>query len=351
MGNQAEKTEKFLFGTENLKVGKLKAEMKKNFDNFYEFMNAPYKYEKICCICFCDENNVLFDKSKIEEEYNDVIFHYEYNNWKTELFSKIENDTLSSIKDYIFQKGKNNCKHFYHETCKGTNFECLFCKYGFSIENAYNFGLMKKEDLRHIIEYYKKIVDRIIYVIDYTSELLKNVYDSIYESSKISDEKKNKIKELKILENKFIEKNFKKKDFEIPLTDSVTDWKDKYNQLIEEKRQKNNRMKEKNNYSENTSSNSSYSSSDSKYKPSMAIQVCEYCSKSCFFCGKKGRNQGSIVRVHQSCNDKDNIKRKICGKCGEKIKNGSSRDATYCTNCHLKGKYKIQTCHFCKEKL
>ena len=89
-----------------------------NFSKFYEFMNAPYKFERICCLCLRDDNNVSFEKSKIEEEYNKSNNKNDYSYWKKDLFNKIENGELSTIKEY--------------KTCKALKFyKCQFCENGF----------------------------------------------------------------------------------------------------------------------------------------------------------------------------------------------------------------------------
>ena len=326
-------------------MGMAKNTISQNFSQFYEFMNAPYKFEKICCLCLRDDNNVSFEKSKIEEEYNKSNNKNDYSYWKKDLFNKIENGELSTIKEYILREEK--CKHFYHKTCKAHKFyKCQFCKNGFSIENAYNFCLMNKKDFRHIMEFYTQ--DGPIYKINYIQDLFNAVYESIYESDEISEDKKEKIKQKQQLESKFKENHLKSIDFEIPFNFSLSDWNNKFDELLEKKTKEKERKKEKN--SSYYNENSSKSSSPKKKESSIALDVCGDCYKRCFICGKSGSNSGNSIRAHVSCNE-DNTTKNICAKCGGKIRQGEHHIANHCLNCFMGGKVKKQVCYFCNEKL
>ena len=318
--------------------------IKNNFSKFYEFMNAPYKFEKICCLCLRDENNVSFEKSKIEEEYNESMNKNDYSYWKKDLLNKIENGELSTISEYILKT--NKCKHFFHKSCKSKKpYKCQFCKYGFTLENANNFCLMNKSDFRQIMEFYTN--NGHIRSINYIQDLLNAVYESIYESNEISEDKKDNIKQKQQLENKFKENHLKSIEFEIPLNYSISDWNNKFDELLEKKEEeKKNKKKQKSNYSEN----SSMSSSSKKKEPSTGIDICGQCYKSCYICGKSGSNPGNSIKAHLSCN-KDNTTKDICAKCGGKIRAQDHHKANHCLNCFTGGKVKDQKCYFCNEKL
>ena len=210
--------------------------------SFYQFMNSPYKFEKFCCICFRDENNVFFKDIKTEELSKDNNNENKYSYWKNDLFSQIQNEEISSIRKYIFKK--QNCKHFYHKSCKNIfeNFKCQFCEYGFTIENAYNFCIMDRNDFGKVIAFYTK--KRIIYEIKYGKQLLDSVYDSIDKSwTRISSDKREKIKEIHSLELKFKKEKLKKEDCEIPLNDSLSIWEENFNKLLDKKNKNKNRQK------------------------------------------------------------------------------------------------------------
>ena len=129
-------------------------------------------------------------------------------------------------------------------------------QYGFTIENAYNFCLMDRDDFGKVIAFYT--MKRKIYGIKYGKQLLDSVYDSIYQSwTNISLEKREKIKEIHSLELKFKEEKLKKEDFEIPLNDSLSIWEEKFNKLLDKKNKNKNRQKyeieeEDDYYSENS---------------------------------------------------------------------------------------------------
>ena len=316
-----------------------KQKLNKVFEKFYKFMNDSYKFEKICCVCLTDENNVYFEDTTIEKDYNN-----NYSDWKTNLFSQIEKEEISSIKEYISRR--KECKHFYHKSCKPPS--CLFCKYGFSIENAYNFCLMSESDFKQIIYHYIKKSQ--IKSINYKNELLDAVYNSINYSNDISYTKKEKIKEKQLLESKFKESKFKNEDFEIPLNDSLSEWNNKYNELLETKERKKNRAKKEIKESDYYRDDSPPKSSSSQKKESILfVQVCQNCSKRCFICGKQGLF-GGRVKAHSSCFNEETRKKRLCEKC--KVRMGAyHHNATYCPNCGNGITYSFTICYFCRGKL
>ena len=318
-----------------------KKKLNKVFEKFYQFMNDSYKFEKICCVCLTDENNVYFEDTNIEKDYSN-----NYSDWKTELFSQIEKEGRSTIKSYIFTS--EECKHFYHKSCKPL--VCQFCKYGFSIENAYNFCLMSESDFKQIIYHYIRNSKINIKSIEYKKDLLNAVYNSIYNSNDISYNKKEKIKEKQLLESKFKESKFKDEDFEIPFDDSLSDWNNKYNKLLEAKERKKNRPKKEIEESDYYNDDSPPKSSSSKKKGiELFVPVCQNCSRRCFICGKEGLFHGRVM-AHSSCFNEETRRKKLCEKCNVRI-GPNNHSATYCSNCTSGKNYCFYQCYFCKEKL
>ena len=101
---------------------------------------------------------------------------------------------------------------------------------------------MDRDDFGKVIAFYT--MKRKIYGIKYGKQLLDSVYDSIDKSwTRISSDKREKIKEIHSLELKFKKEKLKKEDCEIPLNDSLSIWEENFNKLLDKKNKNKNRQK------------------------------------------------------------------------------------------------------------
>ena len=340
--------------------------------DFYQFMHRKdiiQKFTNICCICQKDKNGYYYTtyskgKKKLSNNSStdmcvDRCFKRESNFIDEVYYKRIE-----KLGEFLCDQSEN-CYHFYHEGCKDKKVGCVFCYFGYSVQNAHTFCKMQYFNFTNVIKirHYYRIKDLEKHFYKYRFELLQAAYNFIYESKNIDKEAKDTYMDKRYLERNLNDKCLIKygphvKTEEIALSE-YDNWKKKYEDKLDQLKEarearKKKEIQEEEEDEDNDEQEEEYEERKNKHKSSnsehhemkVRVSFCINCYRGkCVMCGKRWGSD-ITVQAHESCN-KNYRQNSLCGKCKKKCKPADYFYGCWCSDCNHKY---YDKCYFCLQK-
>ena len=341
-----------------------------DYKDFYKFMHDKdmlKKFTIFCCICQKSEKNEYYTtyKNGGKKLYQNYKYDYIFDMCiKRESYFKYGLQNYDKLEEFLY-KDQDKCYHFYHDGCFNKKIGCVFCKMGYSLQNAHMFCKMRESDFTEVIKKYKSLkkIDYIKkYFYLYRFKLLESAYSFIYNNEGIDKSLKDKYMDKQNFERDLRRKSLIKYGSHEPTEEiafsEIENWKSKYDKiLIKEREQLDARRKKELEEEEDNDDNddqeeyeereNNYKSLDTtKHEVLENVRFCNDCRKGkCVICGRRGP-QEHAVRAHGSCHKKYRQKF-LCGKCNKKCKSSDHFYGYCCLNCWSKYDRK---CYFCQIK-